>query len=149
MALVAASTASAQDKDSPLALCDRLAASTFDSTRPAGIEGVPPHKIDAKAAVPACEAALEAAPGSSRIMFQLGRAYNRAGMHAKAREQYARADALGHVLATNNLGAYFFDGQGGPRDLSEARRLYEKAAAGGVAIAMSNLGSLYENGLAR
>src|SRR5262245_25630925 len=89
VALIAASTAAAQQPDSPLALCDRLAASPFDDTRSPDIKGVSPQKIDAKAAVPACEAALSAEPGNSRIMFQLGRAYAAAGQHAQAREQFA------------------------------------------------------------
>jgi len=67
--MIAASAALAQHADSFLALCDRLSASPFDSTRPPGIEGVAPQNIDAKSAVPACEDAIKAAPDNSRIMF--------------------------------------------------------------------------------
>ena len=104
------------------------------------------NKIDAKAAVPACEAAVKPAPDDRRILYQLGRAYNAAKDYENARTVLAKADALGHVLATNNLGALYADGNGVKADLDEARRLYEKAAAGGVAIAMNNLGSFYEKG---
>lgn len=144
--IAGASPAFAQGPESSISACDRLAASPLDSTRPAGVEGVRPQNVDAKTAVPACEAALKTAPTSSRLMFQLGRAYAAANEHVKARQQYASADALGHVTATNNLGAYFVEGLGGPRDLSEGRRLYEKAAAGGLALAMYNAGALYEEG---
>src|SRR5262245_43037969 len=143
--MAAASPVFAQGPESSISECDRLAASPLDSTRPAGVEGVRPQNVDAKTAVPACEAALKAAPTSSRIMFQLGRAYAAANEHVKARQQYASADALGHVTATNNLGAYFVEGLGGPRDLLEGRRLYEAAAAG-LALAMYNAGTLYEEG---
>jgi TPR repeat protein len=59
---------------------------------------------------------------------------------------YEQADALGHALATNNLGALYADGQGVEPNLPEARRLYEKAARAGIPLAMKNLGFFFERG---
>jgi TPR repeat protein len=139
--------ARAQDEAARIvAECDRLAASNLDLQRPASVPGVPVTALDAKAAVPACEAAMKVAPEDRRIIFQLGRAYLEAKDYENARSFLTKADALGHFLATNNLGAIYANGFGVPVDLAEARRLYEKAAAGGVALAMDNLGNFYRAG---
>ena len=109
--------------------CDRLAASNLDPERPASVPGISVAELKPNLAVPACEAALKVAPDDRRIVYQLGRAYGQAENYEKARELYERADALGHALATNNLGALYADGKGVEPNLAEARRLYEKAAA--------------------
>jgi tetratricopeptide (TPR) repeat protein len=134
------------DKSLAIANCDRLAASTLDPQRPASVPGVPVSALKADLAVPACEAALKLAPDDRRIMFQLGRAHGQAENYERARELYERADALGHALATNNLGALYAEGNGVERNVSEACRLYEKAARAGVPLAMSNLGFFFERG---
>jgi hypothetical protein len=93
---LALSTARAQDdRSSVLAECDRLAASDLDPDRPASVPGVASRWVDAKAAVPACEAALKVAPEDRRIRLQLGRAYTAAKDRDKACEQYALAEAQG------------------------------------------------------
>jgi tetratricopeptide (TPR) repeat protein len=126
--------------------CDRLAASDVDPERPAWVPGVPADAVQASVAVPRCEAAVIAAPGDRRVIFQLGRVYQAAKDYEKARAQYVRADALGHSGAANNLGTLISRGLGGERDLAEARRLYEKAAERGLPIGMYNVGALYECG---
>jgi TPR repeat protein len=126
--------------------CDRLAASDVDPERPASVPGVSLGAVQASVAVPRCEAAVMAAPGNRRVIFQLGRVYQVAKDYEKARAQYVRADALGHLVAANNLGMLISRGLGGERDLAEARRLYEKAAERGLPIAMYNVGALYECG---
>jgi tetratricopeptide (TPR) repeat protein len=126
--------------------CDRLAASHVDPERPASVPGVPVGAVQASVAVPRCEAAVMAAPGNRRLIFQLGRVYEAAKDYEKARAQYVRADALGHSVAANNLGTLISRGLGGERDLAEARRLYEKAAERGLPMGMYNVGALYECG---
>jgi tetratricopeptide (TPR) repeat protein len=141
------SNACAQDETARIVGdCDRLAASSLDLQRPASVSGIAVTAVDPKTAVPACEAALKVSPDDRRILFQLGRAYAQAKDFEKARTFLAKADALGHFLATNNLGAIYASGNGVPVDFAEARRLYEKAAAGGVTIAMDNLGDFYRLG---
>jgi tetratricopeptide (TPR) repeat protein len=109
-----------------IAGCDRLAASDLDLERPSSIPGVALAAVNPRAAVPACEAAVKAAPAQRRMLFQLGRAYEAAKDYDTAREHYARASELGHALAINNLGAMFAGAKGVPRDPVQARRLYNK-----------------------
>jgi TPR repeat protein/aromatic ring-opening dioxygenase LigB subunit len=130
----------------PVVQCDRLAGSDLDPQKPASIPGIPVSALNPRLAVPACEAAVKAAPGDARMIFQLGRAYAAAKAYDKARELYEQADALGHGLATNNLGALYADGWGVARDLAKARSYYLKAAQAGVPLAMYNFGSMAERG---
>ena len=134
------------DKAQIIAECDRLAASDVDPDRPSTISGVPTNAIDPAIAVPACEAAVAVAGDDRRIVFQLGRAYDAAKVYDKAHAQYERAEALGHLVAANNLGGLYAQGHGVAQDWREARRLFEKAALAGLPRAMRNLGWLYLNG---
>lgn len=140
-------SAKAQDASAALiAICDQAAASPLDKNRPADVAGVVPDKIEPKIAIPACEAALKAAPNDPRIMFQLGRAYFAAKAYESARTQYAKADEIGYPLAANNLASIYGDGLGVVADGPRSMTLLEKAANGGVGLAMNNLGVKYLNG---
>jgi uncharacterized protein len=146
-ALVTAMPLQAQDQaGGSIAECDRLAASELDPDRPATVPGVPIFALEAATAVPACEAAVKVAPKNRRIMFELGRAYQVAKDYEKARLQYGRAEALGSVVAANNLATLFDQGLGGAKDPAKAKQLFEKAAAGGIYLAMYSLGGMYEEG---
>lgn len=81
-------------------LCDRLAAEpgTVD-----GVAGVAFDAIDAEAAMAACAAALEEAPGDSRLTFQYARALERAGRLDDARRLYDWAAADGYAPAAAAL----------------------------------------------
>lgn len=130
-----------------LAACDQAAASPSDKSRPAGIAGVEPEKIDPRTAIPACEAAARAAPNDARMALQLGRAYGAANDHDAARIQYVKSYGMGNPLAANNLAALYANGRGGlAKDEREAARLYKWSADQGIAIAQSNLGFFYQNG---
>ena len=61
--------------DDPGAICDRLAGDLFDPRKRA--PGVLLDAIDADRAVPACRAAVEAAPDEPRFRYQLARALYR------------------------------------------------------------------------
>jgi len=126
--------------------CDRLAASPYDNSRPAGVPGVQPDKIDAKAAIPACEAALKAAPNDHRMMFQLGRAYGADNNYDAAFKQYSAAHARGDINATVNLGALYVTGRGVTKDESESVRLMRMAADQGHPVGAYNLAGDYEAG---
>jgi TPR repeat protein len=126
--------------------CDRLAASPYDRSRPAGVAGVPPDKIDAKAAIAACETALKAVPNDHRIMFQLGRAYGADNNYDAAFKQYTAAHARGDINATVNLGSLYLTGRGVAKDESESIRLMRMAADKGHPVGAFNLGGDYEVG---
>jgi TPR repeat protein/tRNA A-37 threonylcarbamoyl transferase component Bud32 len=127
-------------------LCDAAAASPFDKDRPRSITTIPSDKIDPSIAVPACEAAVKAAPDDGRMLLQLGRSYGAAKDYGKAMAAYRRADELGNVLATNNIGALYSEGLGVKQDKAEARTWFQRAASEGLAFAMKNIGELYQSG---
>ena len=129
-----------------VAECDRLAASELDPDRPASVPGIPISALDVATAVPACEAAVKTTPKNRRVIFELGRAYQVEKEYQKARLQYERANALGSVVAANNLAILFDQGLGGPKDPAKAKQLFETAAAGGIYLAMYSLGEMYEDG---
>jgi len=60
-------------------------------------------------------------------------------------ELQAKAES-GDAEAQYNLGVLYAEGQGGPRDYTEARAWYLKAAAQGLAEAQYGLGLLYAKG---
>ena len=124
--------------------CDTYAASEFDPQRRA--PSVDFGKIDARLAVPACEAAVRQFPDDMRLRVQLGRAYEKANNFTSAVEQYRKAAAEGFALAQSNLGTMYFYGSGVPKDLEQAVTWYRKAADQGLAIAQKNLGNMYQNG---
>ena len=81
--------ASAFAHEAPVTDCDTHAASDQDPQRKS--TGISFDKIDAGLAVPACEAAVQQYPESSRLNFQLGRAYSKANNFGAAVAQYRKA----------------------------------------------------------
>jgi cytochrome c-type biogenesis protein CcmH/NrfG len=75
--------------DAPVTDCDAYAASAGDPQRKAN--GVPLDEINPDLAVPACEAAVRQYPDSSRLIYQLGRAYQKANNFDAALVQYRKA----------------------------------------------------------
>jgi TPR repeat protein len=130
--------------------CDRLAASPYEATRATDIPGVPFERVDASAAIDACQAALADRPDDARLAFQLARALQKDGGIEALREAvrlYRFAADRGHGAAQYNLGALYENGRGGlPKDEEEAARLYRLAADQGLALAQSRLGFFYVTG---
>lgn len=120
--------------------CDLAAASNLDTTRPAGIEGTLPGKVDPRLALAPCEAALAAEPDNPRLMFQLGRAAYEAKDYERSFRLYVAAAERGHVIAANNAGVQLDKGQGTAKDQARAEQYFTQAAEAGLAIAMRNLG---------
>jgi TPR repeat protein len=127
--------------------CDLAAASPADRSRPAGIAGITLDKIEAKVAIPACEAALAAEPGNPRLLFQMGRTFSSIKDYEKARAFYEKAAGLGYASAQTSLGVLYENGRGGlPKDDREAARLYKLAAEQGEGSGQNNLGFFYQMG---
>ncbi|MDE2385140.1 MAG: sel1 repeat family protein [Alphaproteobacteria bacterium] len=127
--------------------CDVLAASPLDATRPKGVNGVGFGKLDAGAAVAACEAAVKAKPDDARANFNLGRALQAEGKDLdRARSFYEKAGGKGHGLALFNLGVMYRDAIGGPRDYGRALDYFRKADAAHYAGAANEVGQAYRNG---
>jgi TPR repeat protein len=126
--------------------CDRLAASTYDNTRPNGVTGVSFSSLNAKLAIPACERVLKGEPKNMRFLFQLGRAYEKAERYSDAFEAYRKSADAGNTFGMNNLGGMYALGRGVPKDDEKAVVWYTKAAEQGNANAQENLGVMYKDG---
>jgi TPR repeat protein len=124
--------------------CDQLAGTPFD--RQGVVLGVFGNAIDTSAAIPACEAAIAAHPGVPRFVYQLGRAVEEGGDHARAAELYEEAAAAGHVMGIYRLGYLYLVGRGTPVDVTKAVTFFEAAAAKGESYAMNSLARLYAAG---
>jgi localization factor PodJL len=65
---------------------------------------------------------------------------------AEARRWAARSAVNGEARGMHNLALYYFEGAGGPQDLTGAARWFRKAAELGVGDSQYNLGLLYQAG---
>ncbi|MCI0427175.1 MAG: sel1 repeat family protein [Nitrospiraceae bacterium] len=72
-------------------------------------------------------------------------AYHR-GDYATALREWQPLAKQGHAVAQYNLGLLYANGQGVPKDDTQAQQWYEKAAVQGHANAQVNLGILYDYG---
>ncbi|MDO9414883.1 tetratricopeptide repeat protein [Pararhizobium sp.] len=134
---MASMASAAESKD----ICDQLAASSYDTTRPAGVTGVEEEKIDVAKALPACTDA-HAANKDPRYAFQLGRVLYKDGKKAEAIALYEQAANAGFVVAMVNFAFRTEDTKP-----VEAFAWYKKAADAGNLLGYYNLGVAYQNGV--
>jgi TPR repeat protein len=98
-------------------------------------------------ALPACQAALAAAPENPRLLFQMGLEAEAMKDDFKARSLYEKAAQRGYGVAQGQLAMFYMNGQGGlTKSDQEAARLLKHAADQGVAFAQSWLGTFYRDG---
>lgn len=129
----------------PVQECDRLAARPNQPERL--VPGVVFTRIDAVAAVRACEAAQRRFRGEIRFIYQLARALHRAGRSSEAADYYLVAATQGYAPAQANLGLMYRQGEGGlTRDLREAARLFRLSAAQGDVAGQVALGLAHVSG---
>jgi TPR repeat protein len=132
----------AAQSDVPPTECDRLAAHPLDPDRV--VEGVAFADIDGERAIASCRTALSQYPDSTRILFQLGRAYDAKGDAAAAEKYYRRAAELGSAAAEVTLASFLWNGEATdlPADdqQPELLRLLEEASAAGHPEAQRALG---------
>lgn len=126
-----------------LKACDLAAASPYDKQRPTDVPGVFANAFNPSVAIPACEAAVRAAPQDPRMLFELGRGYNGAKKFAQALPLYGKAVQMGNALAANDLALMYENGEGVAVDLKAGVYYLNQAAQAGLSIAQSNLGLRY------
>lgn len=78
--------------------------------------------------------------------MRLGNDAQRAGNYRLARMWYSIAAHTGDANAQNNLGGFYAQGLGGPRNDVQAAQWFERAAVAGVDAAKFNLSNFYEEG---
>jgi TPR repeat protein len=131
-------------QDAPITECDTYAASHQPPQREAGDGST--LKINADLAISACEAAVRQFPNSSRLIYQLGRAYYGATNYDAALTQFRKAADRGYAAGQALLGAMYGNGQGVQQDYAQAVAWSSKAADQGLALAQTNLGIMFEKG---
>jgi TPR repeat protein len=138
IAVAAPAMAYAQSAD--LVLCDRVAADPSDPDKPADVKGVP--DIAASDIATAIKYCKNAANGSRRAMYQLGRAYAANRQMPEAIAAWRKASDKGSSSAMVELGVLYGTGAGVARDEAQARKLLERAAEAGNPRGVSNLAAL-------
>ncbi|WP_066650995.1 MULTISPECIES: caspase family protein [Sphingomonas] len=145
---IGTATTGGSEADRLVAECDRLAGDPGDPGLPVGAKGI---RLDSEIlpalAVPACKAAVAAAPGSIRSSFNLGRALTSAADYAEAKRLFEQAAATGYSSGESYLGYLYFEGWGVAQDYGRARTLFEQAATHGNGDAMAILSLIYSSGL--
>jgi len=131
-------------QDAPVTDCDTYAASHRVPQPEAG--GDSSLKIGADLAISACETAVQQFPNSSRLIYELGRAYYGAKNYDAALIQFRKAADQGYAAGQALLGAMYGNGQGVQQDYAQAVAWSRKAADQGLALAQTNLGIMYEKG---
>ncbi|SHI46666.1 hypothetical protein SAMN05444000_101193 [Shimia gijangensis] len=119
-----------QETDEAIATCDAEVGHPDDSQQPT--DGVAWADIDAMAAVQVCERALDLAPDNVRMLYQLGRAYDKAD-NPDALWVLQDAADMGYPEAFNHLGLLYWDGDYTDQDHDKARAYFSDG---------SDLGSL-------
>ena len=132
--------------DDAVALCDRLTASSYDTTRPATAPGVRTADLDGPRGVSACAEALRIQPENPRLEFQLGRALDKIGRNPEAVAWFRKAAEAGHAGGMAGLGFMLANGRGVTKNDAEATAWFHKAAAAGDTEGMADLGFMLENG---
>jgi TPR repeat protein len=128
--------------------CDVSAGWFQDPARPKDIQGITDVGIDTETAIPACIDALATEPDNARLMFQLGRAHQRAENYQKARDLFEQASAKGYLSANIYLAYMLVSGVAGPRDIDRSRSLTMAAAAASIPDAIGQVAFLQYEGLA-
>jgi predicted aspartyl protease len=148
--LVFSSSAFAEDA---VTNCDKLAASNLDPRAKA--PGVPFDELNSAQAIPACEAAVRQSPNNPQLLFQLGRAHQKARNVSSALKYYRNAAEKSYAPAQESLGEMYSEGfslspepgvQFAVLDAAQAVSWYRKAAEQGLAVAQNNLGIAYRDG---
>jgi TPR repeat protein len=124
-------------KDGIVTDCDRAA---VEQENYLGLVGIPFEDVNPAVAVPVCEEAVRKDPTSSRLMNNLGRAYERAGRLEDALTWYARGHQAGNIQATNALGVAYIAGCGMPEpEIEKGVELLIEAKARGSRDARASL----------
>jgi len=134
----------------PIALiraCDQVAAFPGNPDNPSRIKGVEWKDLNATDAIAVCKASLAGVPDHSRLQYQLGRAYQKAGKFDQAAKLFMEGVETGYAASMSNLASITSRGEGNvEKDQLAAIALYERAVTNGHAVAARFLGDIYRDG---
>lgn len=144
--LLAGLPADGGTEDTQEASCEKLATHPNDATALLPGTSIDDLQRNAKAAVVACEAAVQAFPDNAHYVALLARATVAAGDGRQAASLYTAAAERGDARAMVSLGRLYEVGKDVKQNLAEATRLYEQAAARGMPDGQINLAVNLFNG---
>jgi TPR repeat protein len=129
------------------AVCDFLASSPLDSTRPPGVQGNEFEAIVVEKALPACKQALIEQSTNARFKFQLARVLKKAKQDINVQiTLLTDAAKAGHWAAADALGTIYLNGDGVPRDAALAYNWYLRAAEGNFSSSMRQVALMLKAG---
>jgi len=105
--------------------CDKYAAEIDNNVNVPGVEF---DQIKVEIAIPACQSAVAAHAGNARLMHNLARSLDKAGMYEEAVAWYGKAADLGFAWSQNNLGVLVIYGHGTPKIFARGVALIRAAA---------------------
>lgn len=116
--------------------CLGLAGSPVQTDLPTGITGKPYDQFDAQAALPVCEAAMAEAgqKASTRLVYVMGRTYQKLERNVEAFSLYKTKDAENYAPILQNLGAMYDMGSGLPVNNELAFSYFQRAGQAGLAM---------------
>ncbi|MBL4786234.1 MAG: caspase family protein [Cohaesibacteraceae bacterium] len=132
--------------DNAIRACDLVAAVPGNRDNPEGIKGLVFESLRAQKALAACEEAVAQNPDSSRSLFHLGRANERARDFETAVKFYTASLEQGYKFAAGNLGRLHEVGLGVTKDPFKAVSLYRRATRSGDNNARYLLGKALQSG---
>jgi TPR repeat protein len=131
-------------EENPAQQCDRHAARSIGLAMTA--HGVSFEELDPKKVIAVCESAVQRDPKNGRLLFQLGRGYEKAGKFADALDRYSQAAAASYAPAYASIGNMYSLGRGVEKDERRAFEWFRNAAGAGDPAGQFTLGQIYENG---
>ncbi len=132
------------ENPAPMMACDRLTAHPDDVA--AVSPGVSFNQIDAFSAIEQCRQAAERFPEEVRFVYQLGRAYDKAGQFEQALAHYRDGARRGHLQSMASLAILHENGEGTYKDECAAAEWSEIAANEGHVKSMYNVAVTYRDG---
>ncbi|TCK99990.1 TPR repeat protein [Shimia isoporae] len=126
--------------------CDQQAAHPWDERRMVE-EGVKWGDLYADVAVASCREAVAHSNGQERIqmLYQLGRALDKAGDPEAFRVLFEAGENYGHPMALNHLAILYWDGDYTDKDLGQAEKFFRMSHLRGSIVGKYNLARFYIN----
>lgn len=124
--------------------CDQQAAHPWDDRRMVE-HGVKWGDIYADVAVASCREAVAHSEGRERVqmLYQLGRALDKAGDPEALRVLFEAGENYGHPMALNHLALLYWDGDYTDVDLGQAEKFFRMADLKGNVVSSYNLARFY------
>jgi hypothetical protein len=125
--------------------CDKIAALHLPHTSPTAVHET--AEPDWNRGVIACQAEVQAYPGETRFVYELGRSQDHVKNYIEALRDYKIVAATGFPEVLVELGVMYYLGHGVIQSYPIAFDYFSKGAAGGSVRGMANMAAMYGDGV--